>query len=323
MPLLTKINTNVIADNAVTAAKTAPSAEEESGLGLNSAATGNLTGTISTQQLQLADAFTLTGDLTVNDDLVLGKVRDDGTGQSITGDGKTLTGTGTLTMGGSFEGGEQLGREKSIGSGVTGGSGLNALGTVLSGNIDAISSMVYMGKVVADAQAIVEFKHNVAVTGGTPDFSSSYSAHLFIVENFAPTTNGGQMRCRYSTDLGSNYVSSGYDGFSDHGITSHNTNLQSTDSFRLGTSVKGTGQSGGSEGQSGQCWLYGASVLKTSLLHFDMIWHRDDATAFYSIVGQYWSTANTSSPVDIDALKFYFHSGNITSGTVRMYGLKA
>lgn len=111
MPILTKINTNVIADNAVTAAKTAPSAEEESGgLGLSTAAAGNLTGTISTQQLQLADAFTLTGDLTVNDDLILGKVRDDGTGQSITGSGKTLTGTGTLTMGSYLE--EPLRAEK-------------------------------------------------------------------------------------------------------------------------------------------------------------------------------------------------------------------
>ena len=111
MPVLTKINTNVIADDAITAAKTAPSAEEESGgLGLSTAAAGNLTGTISTQQLQLADAFTLTGDLTVNDDLILGKVRDDGTGQSITGSGKTLTGTGTLTMGSYLE--EPLRAEK-------------------------------------------------------------------------------------------------------------------------------------------------------------------------------------------------------------------
>ncbi len=130
MPVLTKINTNVIADNAITAAKTATSAEEESGgLGLSTASTGNLTGTISTQQLQLADAFTLTGDLTVNDDLILGKVRDDGTGQSITGSGKTLTGTGTLTMGSYLEGEPKAGRVTSVvgmtgdlGSGVTIGS---------------------------------------------------------------------------------------------------------------------------------------------------------------------------------------------------------
>ena len=89
MPVLTKINTNVIADNAVTAAKTDQGADS------------SLSGTISGQRLQLSDEFTLTGDLTVNDDLVLGKVTDDGTGQSLTGSGKTITGTGTLTMGSS------------------------------------------------------------------------------------------------------------------------------------------------------------------------------------------------------------------------------
>ena len=123
------VGTTNIADDAVTAAKTAPSAEEESGLGLNSAATGNLTGTISTQQLQLADAFTLTGDLTVNDDLILGKVRDDGTGQSLTGSGKTLTGTGTLTMGSSIVRDDRdisaNGMSGTLGSGVTGSPALN------------------------------------------------------------------------------------------------------------------------------------------------------------------------------------------------------
>ena len=127
MPLLTKINTNVIADNAVTAAKTSGTAEQE----LTTSANIDLSGTTTGQKLQLGDAFTLTGDLTVNHDLVLGKVRDDGTGQSLTGDGKTLTGTGTLTMGSSFEGEPKAGRVNfetltggSIGSAVTGGTGL-------------------------------------------------------------------------------------------------------------------------------------------------------------------------------------------------------
>ena len=71
----------------------------EIGLKLNTPATANLAGTISTQQFQLADAFTLTGDLTVNDDLFLGKVNNDGTGQSIAGAGNTITGTGSITMG--------------------------------------------------------------------------------------------------------------------------------------------------------------------------------------------------------------------------------
>ena len=80
-----------------------------------------------------------------------------------------------------------------LGSGVTGGSGLDAV----SGD------MKYMGKkVVSSSTASSDFVHNVAITGGTPDFSSTYCAHLFIVENYRPATDGGQMRAWYSDDTG-------------------------------------------------------------------------------------------------------------------------
>ena len=119
MPVLTKINTNSIADDAVTSAKIPADALGATDIAANAIGTseiatggvlpaniaylgdgsGNLSGTITNQQLHFGTAFTLTDDLTVNSDVTLGKVRDDGTGQSITGDGKILTGTGTLTMG--------------------------------------------------------------------------------------------------------------------------------------------------------------------------------------------------------------------------------
>ena len=152
MPVLTKINTNVIADDAVTAAKIPADALGATDIAANAIGTseiatggvlpaniaylgdgsGNLSGTITNQQLHFGSAFTLTDDLTVNGDVTLGKVRDDGTGQSLTGDGKTLTGTGTLTMGSSVEGEPKAGRVTSVdgmtgvlGSDVTGGSGLS------------------------------------------------------------------------------------------------------------------------------------------------------------------------------------------------------
>ena len=131
MPVLTKINTNVIADNAVTAAKI-PAGAVDADIGVGSVTashiaanavgaseladdavlptniaylgdgTGKLSGTITGQQLRLGTAFTLTDDLTVNGDLTLSKVRADGTGQSLThtaSTARTLTGTGTLRMG--------------------------------------------------------------------------------------------------------------------------------------------------------------------------------------------------------------------------------
>ena len=190
MPVLTKINTNSIADDAVTGAKIPAGAVQASEIaagGVSGAdigylgdGSGNLSGTIANQQLHFADAFTLTGDLTVNDDLILGKLRDDGTGQTLThtaATNRTLTGTGTLTMGSSVEGEPKAGRVTSVdgmtgtlGSAVTGGSGLDADGgntpswkATLSAATSALSINTWT-KVSCDVEA---WDTDGAYTGGT------------------------------------------------------------------------------------------------------------------------------------------------------------
>jgi len=58
----------------------------------------NLTGTYSSHELFIADGFTLTGNITVNEDIVLTKLSDDGTSITLTTDGnsQTITGSGSL-----------------------------------------------------------------------------------------------------------------------------------------------------------------------------------------------------------------------------------
>jgi len=135
---LDKITTNIIEDDAVTAAKIvagAVTADIPTG-GVATAkladdavtpakiaylgdGSGNLSGTITNEQLHLGTAFTLTDDLTVNGDVTLGKVGDDSTGQSLTQDSsanRTLTGTGTLRMGSSLS--SVNGMIGTLGSGV-------------------------------------------------------------------------------------------------------------------------------------------------------------------------------------------------------------
>ena len=58
----------------------------------------NLTGTYSSHELFIADGFTLTGNITVNEDIVLTKLSDDGTSITLTTDGnsQTITGTGSI-----------------------------------------------------------------------------------------------------------------------------------------------------------------------------------------------------------------------------------
>ena len=143
---LDKITTDIIADDAVTAAKIVAGAVEvdiRAGsvtgdkIGYLGDGTGNLSGTITNQQLHFGSAFTLTDNLTVNGDLTLGKVRDDGTGQSITGSGKTLSGTGTLTMGSSFEGEPKGGRWESATT-----LGDITTGDITSGNVTVTGDIV-------------------------------------------------------------------------------------------------------------------------------------------------------------------------------------
>ena len=58
----------------------------------------NLSGTYSSHELFIADGYTLTGNITVNEDIALTKLSDDGTTITLTTDGtsRTITGTGSI-----------------------------------------------------------------------------------------------------------------------------------------------------------------------------------------------------------------------------------
>ena len=128
MPVLTKINTNSIADDAITAEKYAL---EASGYVANST-NQDISGTYSDNRLYTSDAYTLSGNATINSNLILSTVKGDATDVVLTASGAyTITGTGTL------EGGSILGKRNKdltgmtgeLGSAVTGAPNLNLLNT--------------------------------------------------------------------------------------------------------------------------------------------------------------------------------------------------
>ena len=224
MPVLTKINTNVIADDAVTAAKIPAGAVQASEIatgGVSGAdigylgdGSGNLSGTITNQQLHFGSAFTLTDDLTVNDNLTLAKLRDDGTGQSITGDGKTITGTGTLTMGGSFEGGE---KDRPV-TGVL-GSGVNLDNVTFPvGHIVQTVSQEFNENTsqTSDATVQTHIEKNITITAGNKVFfnysipcrmfASGYAYGQFRLYVYHKVTNGGTYANINSTKYVAQYI---------------------------------------------------------------------------------------------------------------------
>ena len=68
MPVLTKINTNSIAEDAITGDKFAGDTY------LSNTATQNITGTYSESRLYTSDAYTLSGNATVNSHITLSTV---------------------------------------------------------------------------------------------------------------------------------------------------------------------------------------------------------------------------------------------------------
>ena len=93
MPVLTKINTNSIAEDAITGDKFAGDTY------LANTATQNITGTYSESRLYTSDAYTLSGNTTVNSNLTLSTVKSTGDVVLTAGGAYTITGTGVLSGG--------------------------------------------------------------------------------------------------------------------------------------------------------------------------------------------------------------------------------
>ena len=93
MPVLTKINTNSIAEDAISGDKLGGSAY------LANSTTQNITGTYSENRLYTSDAYTLSGNATVNSNLTLSSVKPNDDVVLTAGGAYTITGTGVLSGG--------------------------------------------------------------------------------------------------------------------------------------------------------------------------------------------------------------------------------
>ena len=126
MPVLTKINTNSIAEDAITGDKFAGDAY------LANSTTQNISGTYSENRLYTSDAYTLSGNATVNSHLTLSSVKPTADVVLTAGGAYTLTGTGVLSAGSLFspKSNDLTGMTGVLGSVVTGSPALNLSNTI-------------------------------------------------------------------------------------------------------------------------------------------------------------------------------------------------
>lgn len=140
-----------------------------------------------------------------------------------------------------------------------------------------------------------------------------YDDYLLVLSNVRPATDGAVLGARFSNDGGSTFRDTASDYTSDQSEIG-NTN---TSYILLATST-GVGAAAGEMGVSGTVSLHGmhgAAMFSTVVGSF---LYRTTNAALFTFVG---AGENRTAEAN-DALRLFYSTGNIQSGTARLYGLR-
>jgi hypothetical protein len=212
-----------------------------------------------------------------------------------------------------------LGRGSAGGAGdpeeITLGTGLTMTGTTLAASGGAAGALVLLEQHTGAGSASLDF---------TTAFSSTYDEYLIEAVNLIPATNGVQGLIRFSTDGGATYDSgANYQWANSIQTPSGGTGFTSVASATGATSLPPAGTTNIANTAVG-------GGLRFSARLFDPL----SATAHKALVGE--GTLRNSgdsnhyrlsfagyyiSATAVNAMRFLFSSGNVASGTIRIYGV--
>jgi len=196
--------------------------------------------------------------------------------------------------------------------------GNNALSSVT-----AFPSAVPTGQPVLLSTATASSSSSIEFTSG---IDSTYDIYQFEFVNIASNTNAVQFQINFSTDSGSNYnvTKTGTLFYSYHKEDDSSTIFEYNTSHDI---AQGTGFMAIAVGDndeendyalSGELYLFNPSsttFVKHFMSRINQV-HYNDASADNFVAGY----GNTTSAVD--AIQFKAASGNIDSGTIKLYGIK-
>ena len=180
-----------------------------------------------------------------------------------------------------------------------------AFETLSTGSLTLISS------VTASSSASIAF---------TSGISSTYSQYMFEVEAILPATDSTTMYCQMSTDGGSSYSAGttyGYQFQWLHSSQASSNYIYSTGATQL-TFGRANWGSGSAENCSGRIWICdpASSSLKT-MINIELGRCDNGGSSYERNTG----AGMFKTVAAVNAIKFYFASGNVASGTIRMFGL--
>lgn len=203
---------------------------------------------------------------------------------------------------------------------TSGGAAAPAFRALVPADIPANAGWTLLATLTASASATLD---------DTTSISSTYDEYMIVYRNLLPATNNAGLLMRVSEDGGSTYKATTYDSMVWGCLISGSS---------------GTGNSGGGETEGTGYLLSGKNVTLDGVSNTagygvsgNFILHNPNSTttrkmvtgsmSFLSggtarreigVIGGHYDGDNGA----VNAIRFLFNSGNITSGTVKIYGIK-
>lgn len=145
---------------------------------------------------------------------------------------------------------------------------------------------------------------NVATADFTAFDATKYDAYKFVLQSVTPAVDNANFYMRTSTDGGSSF---------DSGASDYKLGSSLYDYMIITASV---GNNAGEEGISCTVDVFGPHLAKKTQFYFSGSYYdQNDAVSLIS------RQSARDSSADVNAVRFFFSSGNIESGTITMYGM--
>jgi phage-related tail fiber protein len=199
-------------------------------------------------------------------------------------------------------------------------------GTTLTNGASGLSVTNPAGRVlleehVASASATLDFvtRNKNGFTGAA--FQSDFEIYEFEFINIVPASNATLFFVQVSSNGGSTWETTNYryglhyfGDAADSGVVSQS----SVGAVTTGIELAGTVSNTSTEGISGRLHVYLPTSTGNTKSFLAEVWFKHSNGNRYRMnVGGSWTTSGTA----LNALRLKFDTGNITSGTIRMYGV--
>lgn len=174
------------------------------------------------------------------------------------------------------------------------------------------------GDFVFISSATASSSSEITFTG----LSSTYDTYMVLMDNVQPATDSVSLYLRTSTNNGSSYDSGASDySYSYIDINTTEDPRGSTGTTQIALAGLSTNEELGNntnEKLSGQLFLMKPSAAQYSKITFHGNYH--DKSGQQNLI---WCGGARKSAADVDAIRFFMSSGNISTGTFKLYGMVA